>query len=104
MIDLLIYECQLMLEVGRLQVMPGRITLISAIVKQYVPATMDERDAEISQWSSPPTIFLREVHWFGIFQKMMRDHGDHAALGRQHARESTDYLCSYAPTEIRDKA
>lgn len=71
-IDLLICECQVIAAGRALHVLPEQMTLLSAIVKYYVPTTI-ERVIRSLATVLAARYYLREVHWFGIFQKMLRD-------------------------------
>jgi hypothetical protein len=48
------------------------MTLFSAIVKYYVPTTVEKVMRNLAMVLGA-RYYLREVHWFGIFQKMLRD-------------------------------
>ena len=71
-IDLLICECMVIAAVRALHVLPEQMTLFSAIVKYYVPTTIENVMRNLSMVLAA-RYYLRDVHWFGIFQKMLRD-------------------------------
>lgn len=71
-IDLLICECQVIAATRALHVLPEQMTLLSAIVKYYVPTTIENVMRNLSMVLAA-RYYLRDVHWFGIFQKMLRD-------------------------------
>ena len=71
-IDLLICECQVIAAARALHVLPEQMTLFSAIVKYYVPTTIEKVMRNLASVLAA-RYYLREVHWFGIFQKMLRD-------------------------------
>ena len=71
-IDLLICECLVIAAVRALHVLPEQMTLFSAIVKYYVPTTIENVMRNLSMVLAA-RYYLRDVHWFGIFQKMLRD-------------------------------
>lgn len=71
-IDLLICECQVIAAARALHVLPEQMTLFSAIVKYYVPTTIENVLRNLAMVLAA-RYYLREVHWFGIFQKMLRD-------------------------------
>jgi alkylation response protein AidB-like acyl-CoA dehydrogenase len=71
-IDLLICECQVIAATRALHVLPEQMTLLSAIVKYYVPTTIENVMRNLAVVLAA-RYYLRDVHWFGIFQKMLRD-------------------------------
>jgi hypothetical protein len=53
-------------------VLPEQMTLFSAIVKYYVPTAIENVLRNLAMVLAA-RYYLREVHWCGIFQKMLRD-------------------------------
>jgi alkylation response protein AidB-like acyl-CoA dehydrogenase len=72
--DLLICECVAVTAVRALHLATEEMSVISAIVKYFVPATVDALLRNVSIVLGGRH-YWREVHWEGIFQKLLRDHG-----------------------------
>jgi alkylation response protein AidB-like acyl-CoA dehydrogenase len=71
-VDLLICDCQVVAAARALHVLPEQMTLFSAIVKYYVPTTVEKVLRSLAMVLGA-RYYLREVHWWGIFQKLVRD-------------------------------
>jgi hypothetical protein len=71
-LDLLICDTLVIAAARALHVLPEQMTLLSAIVKYYVPVTVEKVLRNLAMVLGA-RYYLREVHWSGIFQKMLRD-------------------------------
>jgi alkylation response protein AidB-like acyl-CoA dehydrogenase len=71
-LDLLICECQTIAVTRALHIVPEQMTLFSAIVKYYVPTTIEKMIRNLAGVLGA-RYYLREGHWCGIFQKILRD-------------------------------
>ena len=72
-VDILICECVSLAAVRSLHVATNQMSLFSAIIKYFVPTTTEEIIRRISAVLGA-RYYLREEHWYGIFQKIVRDH------------------------------
>jgi len=72
-VDLLICECVSFAAVRSLHVLTNQMSLFSAIIKYFVPNTVEELIRRVSAVLGA-RYYLREEHWYGIFQKIVRDH------------------------------
>lgn len=71
-LDLLICECVAISTARAVHTAPGRLRQWSAVAKYFVPTTIEQtvRDLAVVLGARH---YLREGHWSGIFQKMLRD-------------------------------
>ena len=72
--DLLICECISIVAARSLHVLPQQASVFSAITKYLVPLVVDGIFKRLSTLLGARH-FLRDEHYFNIFQKMMRDQG-----------------------------
>ncbi|MEM9164318.1 MAG: acyl-CoA dehydrogenase, partial [Cyanobacteria bacterium P01_F01_bin.4] len=72
-LDILICDCVSIAAVRALHVVPDQMSLISAIIKYFVPKTVEGLIQRLSAVLGARH-YLREGHCWGIFQKIMRDH------------------------------
>jgi alkylation response protein AidB-like acyl-CoA dehydrogenase len=73
-LDLLICDCVSTAAARAVHVTPEQMSVISAIVKYYVPVTL-ERAVQSLAVVLGARYYLREEHWHGMFQKVLRDIG-----------------------------
>jgi alkylation response protein AidB-like acyl-CoA dehydrogenase len=73
-LDLLIGDCVSIAGARALHVVPGQMSVHSAIVKFFVPVTC-ERALQSLSVVLGARHYLREQHWHGMFQKLLRDIG-----------------------------
>jgi alkylation response protein AidB-like acyl-CoA dehydrogenase len=71
-VDLLICDCISTAAARAVHVAPEQMSVISAIVKYYVPVTL-ERAVQSLTVVLGARYYLREEHWHGMFQKILRD-------------------------------
>lgn len=71
-IDLLICECLTTATARAIHVAPEQLSIFSAVVKYFVPTTVDNMVRNLSVVMGA-RYYLREGHWSGIFQKIVRD-------------------------------
>lgn len=72
-VDILLCECVSFAAVRSLHVATNQMSLFSSIIKYFVPTTVEELIRKISAVLGA-RFYLREEHWYGIFQKLVRDH------------------------------
>ena len=72
-VDIIICECVSLAAVRSLHVATNQMSLFSAIIKYFVPSTVEELIRRVSAVLGA-RYYLREEHWYGIFQKIVRDH------------------------------
>jgi alkylation response protein AidB-like acyl-CoA dehydrogenase len=72
-VDILLCECVSLAAVRSLHVAPNQMSLFSSIIKYFVPTTVEELIRKLSAVLGA-RFYLREEHWYGIFQKIVRDH------------------------------
>lgn len=70
--DLLIADCMAIFTARAMHVVPEQLSVLSAIVKYFVPTTAETviRDLSVILGAR---FYLRESHDFGVFQKVIRD-------------------------------
>jgi alkylation response protein AidB-like acyl-CoA dehydrogenase len=73
-VDLLVSDCVSTAGARALHVVPGQMSVHSAIVKYFVPVTC-ERIMQSLSVVLGARHYLREGHWHGTFQKLLRDIG-----------------------------
>jgi hypothetical protein len=73
-IDLIICDCVSTAAARAAHVTPEQMSAVSAIVKYYVPVTL-ERTVQSLAVVLGARYYLREEHWHGMFQKILRDIG-----------------------------
>lgn len=71
-VELVICECQVVAAARALHVLPEQMSLFSAIVKYFVPTTIEKVIRNLSMLLGA-RYYLREGHWHGVFQKIVRD-------------------------------
>jgi alkylation response protein AidB-like acyl-CoA dehydrogenase len=71
-VDLLISDCVSTAGARALHVVPAQMSVHSAIVKYFVPVTCEQAVQSLSVVLGARH-FLREGHWHGMFQKVLRD-------------------------------
>jgi alkylation response protein AidB-like acyl-CoA dehydrogenase len=71
-IDLFICDCVSTSAARALHVMPEQMSVISSIVKYHVPVTL-EKAMQSLKTVLGARYYLRQEHWAGIFQKILRD-------------------------------
>jgi alkylation response protein AidB-like acyl-CoA dehydrogenase len=71
-LDLLIGGCLATSATRSLHVVPDQMSVISAVIKYFVPTAIDELMRNVSVVLGARN-YLREGHWWGIFQKLFRD-------------------------------
>lgn len=71
-LDLLICDCVAIAAARALHVATAQMSLWSAVIKYFVPATV-ERIFQTLSVVLGARYYLRDAHWQGIFQKMLRD-------------------------------
>lgn len=72
-VDILFCECVSLAAVRSLHVATSQMSLFSSIIKYFVPTTVEKVIQRISTVLGA-RYYLREEHWYGIFQKIVRDH------------------------------
>lgn len=72
-LDILICDCVSIAAVRALHVVPEQMSLIASIIKYFVPKTVEGLIHRLSAVLGARH-YLREGHYWGIFQKIMRDH------------------------------
>lgn len=72
-VDILLCECVSFAAVRSLHVATNQMSLFSSIIKYFVPTTVEQVIQRISAVLGA-RYYLREEHWYGIFQKIVRDH------------------------------
>ncbi len=72
-VDILLCECVSFAAVRSLHVATEQMSLFSSIIKYFVPTTVEKVIQRISAVLGA-RYYLREEHWYGIFQKIVRDH------------------------------
>ncbi len=72
-VDILFCECVSLAAVRSLHVATNQMSLFSSIIKYFVPTTVEQVIQRISAVLGA-RYYLREEHWYGIFQKIVRDH------------------------------
>ncbi len=73
-VDLLACDCVVIASARALHLAPEEMRLWSAVTKYFVPATVSAMLNDLNEVLGARA-FLREGHKFGIFQKIVRDHG-----------------------------
>lgn len=106
-LDLLICECMTTATARAIHVLPQQMSVLSAVAKYYVPVTIESMIRSLSLVLGARS-YLREVHWSGIFQKLIRDNAiaslfDGSTVVNLHAislqlRRLAEY---YAKTDFR---
>ena len=71
-LDLLIASCVATSATRSLHVVPDQMSVSSAVIKYFVPTVVDELMRDVSVVLGARN-YLREGHWWGIFQKLVRD-------------------------------
>jgi alkylation response protein AidB-like acyl-CoA dehydrogenase len=71
-LDLLICECLAVSTVRAIHVAPQQMSILSAVAKYYVPVTAEDMINNLSAVLGA-RYYLREGHWSGVFQKIVRD-------------------------------
>lgn len=71
-LDLLIGGCLATSTTRALHVVPEQMSVLSAVVKYFVPGAMDQLMGNVAVVLGARN-YLREGHWWGIFQKLVRD-------------------------------
>ena len=71
-VDLLISGCLATSATRSLHVVPEQMSVSSAVIKYFVPAAVDELMRDVSVVLGARN-YLREGHWWGVFQKLVRD-------------------------------
>lgn len=71
-LDLLIADCLVTACARAVHQTPEQMRLYSAVVKYYVPHTLEETIERLATVLGARH-YLREEHWHGIFQKLLRD-------------------------------
>jgi hypothetical protein len=71
-IDILICECLTTATARAIHVLPRQMSVLSSVAKYYVPVTIEGMIRNLSL-TLGARYYLREVHWSGIFQKVIRD-------------------------------
>jgi alkylation response protein AidB-like acyl-CoA dehydrogenase len=71
--DILICECLSTATNRALHVIPGQFSVLSAVAKSFIPATIDQALADLATLLGA-RYYLREEYLGGIFQKHLRDH------------------------------
>ena len=71
-LDLLIGSCLATSTTRSLHVVPEQMSVIAAVIKYLVPTTVDQLIRNVSVVLGARN-YLREGHWSGIFQKLVRD-------------------------------
>jgi alkylation response protein AidB-like acyl-CoA dehydrogenase len=72
-VDILLCECVSFAAVRSLHIATNQMSLFSSIIKYFVPTTVEQLIHRISAVLGA-RYYLREEHWYGIFQKIVRDH------------------------------
>jgi alkylation response protein AidB-like acyl-CoA dehydrogenase len=71
-LDLLMCDCAAIAAARALHVVPAQMSLWSAVVKYIVPTTIERVIHDLSVVLGA-RYYVREAHWGGIFQKIVRD-------------------------------
>lgn len=71
-LDLLIGDCLARSTTRSLHIVPEQMSVISAVIKYFAATAMDELIRNVSVVLGARN-YLREGHWWGIFQKLVRD-------------------------------
>jgi len=71
-LDLLIGSCLATSTTRSLHVVPEQMSVIAAVIKYLVPTAIDQLMRNVSVVLGARN-YLREGHWWGIFQKLVRD-------------------------------
>ena len=71
-LDLLIGSCVATSATRALHVVPEQMSVMAAVIKYFVPAATDELMRNVAVVLGARH-YLREDHWWGIFQKLLRD-------------------------------
>jgi alkylation response protein AidB-like acyl-CoA dehydrogenase len=71
-VDLLMCDCAAIAAARALHVVPAQMSLWSAVIKYFVPTTIEQviRDLSVVLGAR---YYVRVAHWEGIFQKLVRD-------------------------------
>lgn len=72
-LDILTCECLAIAAVRAIHVLTDQMSLFSAIVKSFIPTTVNKLINSLSPVLGA-RYYLREEHCWGIFQKILRDH------------------------------
>lgn len=72
-VDLLVCECLMLAGCRAIHVTPSRLSLWSAIIKYFVPCTIDNALRDLSNVLGARH-YLRGPHAVGVFEKILRDH------------------------------
>lgn len=71
-LDIMICDCVAISAARSIHVVPEQMSVWSAVVKYFVPTTVENLIHDLARVLGA-RYYLREAHWDGIFQKMMRD-------------------------------
>jgi alkylation response protein AidB-like acyl-CoA dehydrogenase len=71
-LDLLIGSCLATSTTRALHVVPEQMSVLAAVIKYFVPTAIDRLMRNVSVVMGARN-YLREGHWWGIFQKLVRD-------------------------------
>ncbi|MGB8699917.1 MAG: acyl-CoA dehydrogenase [Thermosynechococcaceae cyanobacterium] len=71
-VDIMICECVAISAARAIHVVPEQMSVWSAVVKYFVPTMAENLIQDLSRILGA-RYYLRESHWDGIFQKMVRD-------------------------------
>jgi alkylation response protein AidB-like acyl-CoA dehydrogenase len=71
-LDIMICECVAISAARAIHVVPEQMSVWSAVVKYFVPTTVENLIHDLARVLGA-RYYLRETHWDGIFQKMVRD-------------------------------
>ena len=71
-VDLLIGSCLATATTRALHVVPDQMSVLAAVVKYFVPTSMDQLMRNVAVVLGARG-YLREGHWWGVFQKLVRD-------------------------------
>ena len=71
-LDLLIASCLATATTRSLHVMPEQMSVLAAVIKYFVPTAMDQLIRNVAVVLGARH-YLREGHWWGVFQKLIRD-------------------------------
>src|SRR5262249_7880787 len=71
-LDLLIGNCLATSTTRALHVVPEQMSVLAAVIKYFVPTAIDRLMRNVSVVLGARN-YLREGHWWGIFQKLVRD-------------------------------
>ena len=101
-VDLLICDCLATSATRSLHVAPEQMSVTAAVVKYFVPTVVDDLIQNVSVVLGARN-YLREGHWWGIFQKLVRD-APITSVGHYSSVINLSHLAPQLPQLARQKA